>query len=382
MRKMKIVHVTQFFHPTRGYQENHLSILQAKAGHDVVIICTDDLTLWGVTEDEIKRMDKDFEKKYNIIIIRLKKLYEFSTRIFVRGLNDVLDQNRPKLLTIHAVSLPMSLQAMKWGAKNNIRMIVDDHMVEAGSFNKSAKYFYTVFRVLFPLYLKMFNIKVDKWIAVSGETKEFMLKNYGITDNIEIVPLGFDNNTVYRDIAGGKEWLLKNNLPLDTYYILYIGKFDHMKDPIDLIEPFKVFQKEHPEFKLLMVGDPSYEYANKLNSKIEELDLQNKVFIRTSVPNDQMRKVFSIAKMVIWPHGSSMAMLEAMACECPVLAPNIDVNQERLRDGRGMMFKENDNLDLINKMEQLLKDKKPMAIIAKSWVLQYSWGKLTCDFIK
>ena len=381
MRKMKIVHVTQFFHPTRGYQENHLSILQAKAGHDVVIICTDDLTLWGVVEDEIKRMDKDFEKKYNIIIIRLKKLYEFSTRIFVRGLNDVLDQNRPELLTIHAVSLPMSLQAMKWGAKNNIRIIVDDHMVEAGSFNKSAKYFYSVFRVLFPLYLKMFNIKVDKWIAVSGETKEFMLKNYGITDNIEIVPLGFDNNTVYRDIAGGKEWLLKNKLPLDTDYILYIGKFDHMKDPIDLIEPFKVFQKEHPEFKLLMVGDPSDEYAKNLNVKIENLQIKHDVYIVKSVPNDEMRKVFSIAEMVIWPHGSSMAMLEAMVCECPVLAPNIDVNQERLSEGRGVMFIENDIHDLVDKMNYILENKEKIIPNAKRWVDTFAWENLSDRFL-
>jgi len=381
MRKMRIVHVTQFFHPTRGYQENHLSILQTKAGHDVVIICTDDLTLWGVAEDEIKRMDKAFEKKNNIKIIRLKKVYEFSTRIFVKGLNEVLDQNRPNLLTIHAVSLPMSLQAMKWGAKNNIRMIIDDHMVEAGSFNKSAKYFYTVFRVLFPLYLKMFNIKIEKWIAVSGETKEFMLKNYGIIDNIEIVPLGFDNNTVYTDIADGKEWLLKNNLPLGTHYILYIGKFDHMKNPIDLIEPFNVFQKEHPEFKLLMVGDPSDEYAKNLNAKIEDLQIKHDVYIVKSVPNDEMRKVFSIAEMVIWPHGSSMAMLEAMVCECPVLAPNIDVNQERLSEDRGVMFMENDINNLVDKMNYVLGNKEKITSSAKRWVDAFAWKNLVDRFL-
>ena len=378
---MKIVHVTQFFHPTRGYQENHLSILQAREGHEVVIICTNDLTLWGITEDEMKHMDKAFEKENNVKIIRLKKIYEFSTRIFVKGLKELLDINKPDLLIIHAVSLPMSLQSMKWSSKNNVRIIVDDHMVKAGSFNKSAKYFYAFFRVFFPLYLKIFNIKIDKWIAVSNETKEFMLKNYGISDNIEIVPLGFDNRTVYRDIEGGKEWLLKNNLPLDVKYILYIGKFDYMKDPIDLIEPFTRFRKKHQEFKLLMVGDPSDEYAKNLNAKIENLQIKDNVYIAKSVPNNEMRKVFSIAEMAIWPHGSSMAMLEAMACECPVLAPNIDVNQERLSEGRGAMFIENDVNDIADKMNYVLLNKETIIDKAKKWVDTFAWTNLVDRFM-
>lgn len=378
---MKIVHVTQFFHPTRGYQENHLSILQSKLGHEVIIICTDDLTLWGVTKNEMKTIDKTFEKEYNIKIIRLKKIYEFSTRIFVKGLNKALEQNRPDLITIHAVSLPMSLQSIKWAAKNNIRMIVDDHMVKAGSFNKSAKYFYAFFRIFFPFYLKMFNINIDKWIAVSAETKEFMLKNYGISEDIEIVPLGFDNNTVYKDVSGGKTWLLDNNLPLNTRYILYIGKFDYMKNPIDLIEPFELFKKEHPEFKLLMVGDPSDEYNNILKEKISSSQINNDVYIVKSIPNNEIRKVFSISEMVIWPHGSSMAMLEAMACECPVLAPSIDVNQERLSKNRGAMFIENDINDIVHKMNYVLENKEKIIPNAKKWVDAFAWKNLVDRFL-
>lgn len=378
---MKIVHVTQFFHPTRGYQENHLSILQSKLGHEVIIICTDDLTLWGVTKNEMKTIDETFEKEYNIKIIRLKKIYEFSTRIFVKGLNKALEQNRPDLITIHAVSLPMSLQSIKWAAKNNIRMIVDDHMVKAGSFNKSAKYFYAFFRIFFPFYLKMFNINIDKWIAVSAETKEFMLKNYGISEDIEIVPLGFDNNTVYKDVSGGKTWLLDNNLPLNTRYILYIGKFDYMKNPIDLIEPFELFKKEHPEFKLLMVGDPSDEYNNILKEKISSSQINNDVYIVKSIPNNEIRKVFSISEMVIWPHGSSMAMLEAMACECPVLAPSIDVNQERLSKNRGAMFIENDINDIVHKMNYVLENKEKIIPNAKKWVDAFAWKNLVDRFL-
>lgn len=379
---MKIIHVTQFFHPSRGYQENHLAILQSKEGHQVTIVCTDDLSLWKVSKEEMIELDKVFSRKYNIKIIRLKKTLEFSTRIFVSGLNKTLDKNIPDLLIIHAVSLPMSLQAMKWGAKRNIKMIVDDHMVEAGSFNKLAKYFYMFYRMLFPLYLNFFDIKVEKWIAVSKETKEFMIKNYGITDNIEIIPLGYDDNMVYKDINGGKQWLKENNLPTeDSLYILYIGKFDYMKNPIDLLEPFSVFVKKNSDYKLLMVGDSSKEYINEMQSKIEKLDLKNKVFIRKSVPNNQIRKVFSMVQMAIWPHGSSMAMLEAMACECPVIAPDIRVNQERLSEGRGALYIENDNLDLITKMEYTLKNREEIIKKAKQWVSHYSWRKLACDFI-
>lgn len=379
---MNIIHVTQFFHPARGYQENHLSILQVKDGHKVTIICTDNLSLWGVTDNEMQKLDKKFSEKYNVKILRLHKFLEFSTRIFVMGLKKALYKENPELLIIHAVSLPMSLQAMKWGAKNNVRMIVDDHMVEAGSFNRFAKYFYKIFHKVFPVYLKLFNIKIAKWIAVCDETKKFMLDNYGITDHITVVPLGYNDNNIFRDIRAGRKWLKENALPENAPYILYIGKFDNMKDPIDLLEPFNIFLKNHQKYRLLMVGDPAPEYANKIENKIVELHLEDKVFIRKSIANDQMRKVFSFAQMTIWPHGSSMAMLEAMACKCPVIAPNLNVNLERLSGGRGMVFEENNNLDLTDKMEQLLKNKEQIVVAAELWVLQYSWRKIACDFIK
>ena len=378
---MKIVHITQFFHPERGYQENHLSILQAKDGHDITIICTNDLTRWGINKTKMEQMDTYFTKEYSIKIIRLSKVFEFSTRIFVRGLSDKLRAVQPDLLIIHAVSLPMSLQAMKWGARHNIRMIVDDHMVEAGSFNRFAKIFYNVFRNIFPTYIKVFKIKVSKWIAVSKETKEFMLKNYGIKDKVEIVPLGYDDNTVFFDIENGRQWLLDNNLSIDLPYVLYIGKFDKMKNPIDLLDGYKKFQKEHQEYRLLLVGDPSKEYADRLKKKIIELNIKDKVFLVKSVPNNKMRYVFSIAQLVIWPHGSSMAMLEAMACECPVIAPDIKVNRERLSDGRGEMFIENNLLDLVNKMTFVLENKDIITPKAKKWVNEFAWSKLTDRFL-
>ena len=66
---MKIVHITQFFHPERGYQENHLSILQAKDGHDITIICTNDLTRWGINKTKMEQMDTYFTKEYSIKIM-------------------------------------------------------------------------------------------------------------------------------------------------------------------------------------------------------------------------------------------------------------------------------------------------------------------------
>ena len=49
---MKIVHVTQYFHSEKGYQENSLAIEQIKLGNHVTIICSDDLSLWASNEGE------------------------------------------------------------------------------------------------------------------------------------------------------------------------------------------------------------------------------------------------------------------------------------------------------------------------------------------
>lgn len=373
---MKIAHVTQYFHPQMGYQENNLAVIERKNGHEVAIFCINNLDKWNVKKQDIQNLDMQFYSSYNIPVFRLNYFFHFSTRFFQTGLNKALKKFNPDMVFIHGIALPLPLVAMKWATKNKKLTIVDDHMVQAGSKNKYSDIFYKIFRPALKFYLKSNKIKINKWIAVSGETKEFMKKNYGITDNIEVVPLGYNSDLVFYDEEGSKNWMLNNGLSRGNKYVLYIGKLDFHKNPLFILEPFKIFKKEFPDYKLLFVGNISKEYYPILTSKIVELELVESVVLLNQVSNKEIRLVFSSADIVIWPFGSSMAMLEAMASKCPVIASDMPVNRERLSAGRGILFESNNMEDLVKKMRFAVLNREVITKKAIDWVEQYDWNNL------
>ncbi|NQU31899.1 MAG: glycosyltransferase family 4 protein, partial [Bacteroidetes bacterium] len=130
---------------------------------------------------------------------------------------------------------------------------------------------------------------------------------------------------------------------------------------------------------LLFVGDTTPKYKDRIVRKSKELGISNNVIIRQSVKNDEIRKVFSLAEVAIWPHGSSMAMIEAMVCNCPVIASSSQVNNERLGNGRGILYLESENKDLVNAIVKTFENREQIIINARKWAIDYSWEKLEIE---
>jgi glycosyltransferase involved in cell wall biosynthesis len=384
---MKIVHVTQYFHPEKGYQENSLALEQVNSGHNVTIICSDDVTLWAASKTEkraIFRKEKLFMNKTGIKVARVRKIMKVTGRIFTAGLIKRIRREKPDILFLHGVSLPFTLVGLFAYKKQTLcrpKIIIDDHMVNAGSFNSHSSLLYKFFIPCFRLLLNLSKADISKWVAVSSETKDFMIKNYGIKSNIEVIPLGYNEKTCYYDSVAAENWRKESELPAGYNFILYIGKCDNFKNPIDLLPAFKRFAEKNADFALLIVGEVNPQYKISLIEKAHSLNISDKIFLRPPVNNSEIKSVLSLAYMVIWPHGSSMTMLEAMACNCPVIASAIDVNIERLGENRGLMFKNLDD-DLFDQMMEVANKRSELISNASKWVSQFSWQSINKEFLK
>jgi glycosyltransferase involved in cell wall biosynthesis len=208
-----------------------------------------------------------------------------------------------------------------------------------------------------------------------------MVKNYGIKDKIELIPLGYNEKKCFYDPVAAENWRIENGLPSVYKYILYIGKCDNYKNPIDLFSAFKKFHEANQDFALLIVGEVNDKYRMSIIEKAAVLYISDKIFIKPPVSNLQINRVLSLARMVIWPHGSSMTMLEAMACNCPVIASALDVNLERLGECRGLMFENLDD-DLLNQMIKMEDKREEIILNAKKWVSQFTWESINNQFLK
>jgi glycosyltransferase involved in cell wall biosynthesis len=97
--------------------------------------------------------------------------------------------------------------------------------------------------------------------------------------------------------------------------------------------------------------------------------------------NEELYKAYSAADLAIWPNQSSMSMLEAMACRCPVIASDMKVNSERLNNDRGVLF-ENGNLEsLVNAILDTVQRRESISENAFKWVQLYDWEKLARESV-
>lgn len=374
---MRIVHITQYFHPEKGYQENQFAKHHKKSGNDVYLITSSYNKIWGTFSiEEINKLDNEFFDKTGVKVIRLKTFpARFSNRVFTFNLKRTLTSLSPDFVYVHSISAPHTIIAAKWLKKERkrkkIRAVVDDHMVFVASENPLSNLFY---RLYCSLFFDLLKTAFDKCIAVSDETRDFLLSKFGakIEPLLEIIPLGVDLKVFRFNELARKDYRKQLDISETCKLIVYTGKRDKFKNPIILAKVLVRLLKTSKDYKLVFIGENVNSYDSCINKIIVEHKLQSKILLLPPVKNEDLVKVYSGADFAVWPNGSSMSMLEAMACKCIVIAPKMKVNYERLGDGRGILFNAGSEESLFDSINNLEESKDQIAM-AYSWVLQNDW---------
>jgi glycosyltransferase involved in cell wall biosynthesis len=354
---MNIVHLVDYFHPDMGYQENHLARIQNNRGHTVHVVTGNRFGVWGTPpppdfRDAVQRGDRNLRDR-GISVHRLAARFEYSHRLWLHGLCRTLSGIEPDLVHVHGYFTLNALRTANLKHRLKFRLVIDDHMLFVASQNPFSTFANRIFRNFFSPFVQR---TADKLVAVSGETREFMHRVYGIPlEKIEIIPLGVDRG-IFRQ-SGDRVQDLKKELALDDApVLLYTGKCNDEKAPARLLEACLPLWKKGGNFTFLIVGTCASGYAEILDTVIDKHGLGGRVRRVPAVPTNRLADYFNLAFAAAWPRQSSMSSLEAMACGCPVILSDTPVNRERVRNGSGLLFPESDLEALAGRIERLLFD--------------------------
>jgi glycosyltransferase involved in cell wall biosynthesis len=106
-------------------------------------------------------------------------------------------------------------------------------------------------------------------------------------------------------------------------YFLYVGDINYNKN---LPELFRVYSELNYQCDLVLVSNTlkrTNPAAHSLWKLIDELGIENRLKILGDVPIDEMRAIYSGAFWYVQPslyEGFGLPVLEAQACECPVIS--------------------------------------------------------------
>ena len=196
----------------------------------------------------------------------------------------------------------------------------------------------------------------DKILSVSEDLKLHIV-NLGINqEKVHVVPNGVDTKKFKPAGKAHARNLL--NLPQDKNIVLFVGALRKIKGVDYLIEAAENFVDSNTH--LFMVGRDDGLKRN-LEKRAHELKIADYIKFTGPVNHDDIPLWISASDILVLPslsEGRPNVVLEALACEVPVVATNVGGIPELMVDGEtGYLVPAKSPRELSRKINKLLEDK-------------------------
>ncbi|MHA1781859.1 MAG: glycosyltransferase [Promethearchaeota archaeon] len=230
-----------------------------------------------------------------------------------------------------------------------IPLVISTHCNPRIVYDTELRYFKILIRFLYPLKV------VNKIITISKELKIILITDFQIPMNkITTIYNGIDlkriNELKKEKISKHAEIFEDNN----KIKFLTIGRLEELKGHFNLILAFKKTIEQVPNSFLIIIGKGSL--RSHLERQIKNLNLHRQVLLMGQINNPF--KYLNKADIFIlssYYEGLPMVLLEALACELPVISTNCPTGpREILNEGKyGILVNIGDIEGLAEKMIQL-----------------------------
>ena len=237
-------------------------------------------------------------------------------------------------------------------------------------------YFEKRYRFIYPVLTPILKLTwryCDKLIVKCSYENEKLLNLGVVKSKINFIPNGVDN--ILFTPVGSKE-VIKNQ----TFKLVYVARLVARKGQEMLIEVVGDLLKEGLDIELHLVGKGDEECNYK--KLAGNLNLNKKIIFYGYVNHESLKEIYSMCHAFISAsdaEGMSVAVLEALACGLPVVAPRDIGLNELVREGEsGFLYDKGNKEGLKEKIKNLFSDSSiynKFSAASRKISEEYSWKK-------
>jgi len=243
-------------------------------------------------------------------------------------------------------------------------------------------------------FLKAVNAKViihSDLCTANSKATAGMARTISARKDIKIVPMGV-NPDFFKKSSFNKD-ALKKRIEIDGKVILFVGRLIDLKGVDYLIKAAPKVIKRFPKARILLVGSgPRKDCLVKLT---RDLNLENNVVFIEQVPQNELLKYYYLADIFVLPsivneegetEGLGVVLLEAMACEVPVVGSGVGGIPDIIKDHEtGLIAGQKDPDSLAEKIIKLLSNDRLRTKLIKNGKKlieeKYSWDVISDKFL-
>jgi len=238
--------------------------------------------------------------------------------------------------------------------KKKFPLIMTTHYLLDVKLNDSAAFIYDSIIKKMTQYIGK---NVDKIVCVNEDYIP-VFKEWGVDPNkLVFIPNGVDT----KKFSPGKSQVKKKLK--DEKIILYFGRLHYQKNVDLLIRSFKYVKEKINDIKLIIIGTGA-DFDKLKNMSAGD----NDIIMTGFIPDDNLIDYLRAADIVVFPsrgENASLTIMEAMACELPVVSSDVGNAKKILGDGRGILLEKYTEEEIADICVNVLNDEKKAEKIGK-----------------
>lgn len=353
---MKIVHLmlSNFYIDNANYQENCLTRQNKLDGHDVTIIASTEVFVFGKNMTSFISPSTYFNED-NILVYRLPYIniinQTFSIKIKkYKGLSKILYDILPDVIFFHGIASYDLITVSKFCSLNpSVKLFVDCH----SDYNNSAKTFlskHILHKIMYKTFIYFSYKEIDKIFYITIETKYFLNKVYNLSDEkLAYLPLGgfLIDETERKSIV--KKIRTQFDISDDKIVLIHSGKMDKNKRTFELLTAFNSVKSN--QFVLLLLGTMETDVSEiclpliKANENIKNIGW---------VSGKTLQEVLYAGDIYVQLGSQSVTMQNALCAGCAVA---IFPHQSHIYLLKNTAFYIKNDFDIIDILNQIVKNK-------------------------
>jgi len=197
--------------------------------------------------------------------------------------------------------------------------------------------------------------KQDRMVGCGGSVQQALIDNEGLPRHrVELVYNGVDLDDLASAPAGARPAIRSGfGFSHDDFVVVQVARLHELKDHQTALRTIHCARQQHPQMRLLIVGDG--EERTAIEETINELNLHDNVVLAGS-RNDVSHLLAASDAFLLTSisEGIPLTVIEAMAAELPVVSTAVGGLPEMIEDGvTGFLCEAKDHEALAGRLIQL-----------------------------
>lgn len=203
------------------------------------------------------------------------------------------------------------------------------------------------------LFAKLLSNKKVEQVVVQSEANQRILLATGVAANkLKVIPVGIDKEAFENISAELDEARQEFAFSSDSVVFLFLGSIRPIRGIYELLDAFSIAARTAPKIYLgVLARGADEQTCGKVVSRCIELGIEDRVKVVGGwLTREQVRAYLEICNVVtlpfvVVPSDVPIAVLEALACEKPVIGTDVDGIPELIK-GRGITVKPSEKMAL------------------------------------